>query len=221
MSGKVRQFRVSNDLGSDRSPVWVEPQGFKATTDLVRKRAVRVQGEGFRQRTRDEEFGQLRELDEAFPLFRQRVQGGRLGDVHVLWALKNDLRILVREVAPTLALVDTQGNDNLDKVWTEFRARLGYVPETWGWCVRKNIAGTSTWSQHCPWPDGPGGPGCNAVDIHPSSMAEGDRMFRILAEMRGDGFPVGRTLWRVADHFDHLHQEGAPERTGTPRASCP
>ena len=218
----IQQYRVANDIGDWRSPRWTDPMKYQATLDLVKKRAVRAQGAGFRQKTRGEkDFGPVRELEDAlYPHFRRRVREGHLGDVHVLWALKNDLMILVREVAPTIALIQTPGNDHIDRVWTELIQRLGYTPENWGFCNRRYIDGTSTWSQHSPWPDGPGGPGANAVDVHPRSMAEGDRMKNILDAMRTAGHPVGPVLWRVSGHYDHLHIPGAPERTGTPLGSC-
>jgi hypothetical protein len=72
----------------------------------------------------------------------------------------------------------------------------------WGVYNRRVIAGTSIWSQHA-WG--------NAWDIGCSGVA-GDRLagwFR--AELS-----VGTILWRVKDHFDHIHVEGLPKRTGIP-----
>lgn len=215
-------YRVANDIGDWRSPLWTDPLKFGEAIDLVKKRAVRVQGEGFRQKTRgDGDFGPVRDLtDSLAPYFRRRVSNGHVGDVHILWALKNDLHIMVREVAPTISLIPTPGNDHIDRLWTELVQRLGYTPENWGFCVRRFIDGTSTWSQHAPWPDGPGGTGANAVDIRARSYSEGDHIRNILVGMRTNGFPVGTVLWRVAGHYDHVHAEGAPKRTGSPLGSC-
>lgn len=78
---------------------------------------------------------------------------------------------------------------------------------------RRKIAGTTTWSQHA-WGNaedigvavgsrGPGGPG--------------DQLAAWLrAERRAGNLPVGLILWRVRNHFGHLHIEGVPKMTGTP-----
>jgi hypothetical protein len=78
----------------------------------------------------------------------------------------------------------------------------------WGVYNRRYIAGTRTWSQHA-WG--------NAWDIGIPRMADGDVLYSWLLQQRRVGaLPIGTILWRVPDHFDHIHVEGTPKQTGTP-----
>lgn len=73
---------------------------------------------------------------------------------------------------------------------------------------RRPIAGTSTWSQHS-WG--------NAWDIGVKDPTTGDRVHSYLAAKRlARALPIGTILWRVRNHFDHIHVEGVPKQTGTP-----
>jgi hypothetical protein len=75
---------------------------------------------------------------------------------------------------------------------------------------RRKIAGSQTWSQHS-WG--------NAWDIgvRSWSMDDGDRLVAWLRKERDSGqLPIGLILWRVKDHFDHIHVEGKPKWTGVP-----
>lgn len=72
---------------------------------------------------------------------------------------------------------------------------------------RRYIAGTTTWSQHA-WG--------NALDIFaPMPMLDEIADF-LRGRKRAGILPVGLILWRVANHFDHIHVEGEPKQTGTP-----
>ena len=78
---------------------------------------------------------------------------------------------------------------------------------------RRKIAGTTIWSQHA-WG--------NAEDIGVARGSRGvggpgDQLAAWLrAERRAGRLPVGLILWRVRNHFGHLHIEGVPKMTGTP-----
>jgi hypothetical protein len=72
---------------------------------------------------------------------------------------------------------------------------------------RRNIAGTNTWSQHA-WG--------NAFDIG-GNVAVLDQVYVWLRNVRSAGsLPVGTILWRVKDHYDHIHVEAIPKQKGTP-----
>lgn len=70
----------------------------------------------------------------------------------------------------------------------------------------RKIANSNTWSQHA-WG--------NAVDVMVPNLATGDRVYAwTLANKSRYG--LGSVLWRVKDHYDHVHVEGLPKQTGTP-----
>ena len=97
-------------------------------------------------------------------------------------------------------------------LWSKF-ADVGLV--SWGIYNRRPIAGSTIWSQHS-W--------ANAEDISiPAAygslyrMTQLDKISAWIHTQRATGsLPIGNSLWRVADHFDHIHYEGSPKFTGTP-----
>lgn len=98
-----------------------------------------------------------------------------------------------------------------DGVVAEFgdRVRVG------AWLCRR-IAGTLTWSQHAYTEVRIGGPDYqgNAVDIFPDNPAIGDQVEAFLWDTYGDMLRL--VLWRVKNHFDHLHPEPWPIGILTP-----
>lgn len=78
---------------------------------------------------------------------------------------------------------------------------------------RRFIAGTTIWSQHA-WG--------NAEDVGVAvgsrgAGGPGDQLAAWLRAERAAGrLPVGLILWRVRNHFGHLHIEGRPKMLGTP-----
>lgn len=75
--------------------------------------------------------------------------------------------------------------------------------------VVKKIKGTNTWSQHS-WG--------NALDIMVPDLRTGDKVASWLTINRAR-FGTGTMLWRVKDHYDHVHIEGLPKMTGNPPAA--
>ena len=86
---------------------------------------------------------------------------------------------------------------------------------------RRYIAGTQQWSQHA-WgnafdigvvgmwlpyaPKGSGTAGQKRVDdIH-----------NFLVQARNQGKPIGKIIWRSNQHWNHIHVEGVPPKTGIP-----
>lgn len=88
---------------------------------------------------------------------------------------------------------------------------------SWGKWNRRPIAGTNIWSQHS-W--------ANAEDIaDPNDLYASPLLDEVAAWLRyhrkvgtvfGDGAKVGTVLWRVRNHWDHIHYERAPKQSGTP-----
>ena len=83
--------------------------------------------------------------------------------------------------------------------------RMGRRLTSWGVYDCRFIAGTTTWSQHA-WG--------NAEDYHGTT----DAMDDLAAYARSPALRpyVSQVLWRVPDHFDHVHLSGRPLETGTP-----
>lgn len=90
-------------------------------------------------------------------------------------------------------------------VWREVHARFGGVVSSAGVAVCRRISGSTTWSQHA-WG--------NAWDIT-GSVATLDRVAAFLRSpaMRPH---VAQVLWRVPDHYGHIHVSGRPMFVGTP-----
>lgn len=84
---------------------------------------------------------------------------------------------------------------------------------TMGTYNRRKIAGSNTWSQHS-W--------ANAEDIGVPTLTDGDAVFAWLKlnatrlGLRRFGLRRRPALWRVRNHFDHLHVEGRPKKKGIP-----
>lgn len=90
-------------------------------------------------------------------------------------------------------------------IWREVSDRWGNRVTSWGVFVCRNISGTSTPSQHA-WG--------NAWDIHASTGLL-DVIARFLRSERMEPW-VYQVLWRVADHYDHIHVDGRPYQHGVP-----
>lgn len=84
---------------------------------------------------------------------------------------------------------------------------------TMGTYNRRKIAGSSAWSQHS-W--------SNAEDIGVGTLALGDEVLAWLQAnatrlgLRRFGIRRRPALWKVKNHYDHLHVEGLPTMTGIP-----
>lgn len=75
----------------------------------------------------------------------------------------------------------------------------------YGICNCRYIAGTHTWSQHAY---------CNAVDVHFGTMSQMDEVYKYFNARRGQ-FAIATLLWRVPDHYDHVHADFQPQNAGT------
>lgn len=79
-------------------------------------------------------------------------------------------------------------------------------PINYSGCDFKTLPAGARWSQHA-WG--------NAVDIGVPNLATGDQVERYLIRNR-KRLGLGSILWRVPNHYDHLHVEGSPRRSGNP-----
>jgi hypothetical protein len=151
------------------------------------------------------------------------------------WVLEGEhdaavVRVRVVELAPPVKA--TEGNARIDAIYTWVVGRFPGRIRSAGICVRKYIAGTSSWSQHSPWP--PPDPGANAWDWFAPSFPELVHQAQELVEAAKRGeVPVGRVIvgdrtWTPSEgwadyggqyHY-HVHAEGLPKRGPVPLTSC-
>ena len=143
---------------------------------------------------------------------------------------KPKAELAIRKVEVTPPPIQTVGNAKIDAIYTAVVREFDVG--NYGICSRRAIAGTSSWSQHSPWPEPD--EGANAWDIGARFTLLED-VAAYLYEQR-NALPIGRIIFnrRVWDpergwhgyygadpHTSHIHVEGRPERGGTPRATCP
>lgn len=85
-------------------------------------------------------------------------------------------------------------------------AEFGDIIVGFGVYNRRKISGSTTWSQHS-WP--------NALDVHVATLANGDKLFKFLKD-NWEALNIKVLLWRVRNHYDHLHIDFWPSGYGTP-----
>ena len=216
---------------------WARPRKVSGAMRLVRRYIV---GAALHDKRRgDRSWGRYRGRKAAVAHFAALVEKGSVGDLCLL-APKVGKQVWVRVVDVAPPLVNTEGNSKIDRIYTFVRTHYSRSGSA-GICCRRLIAGSSSWTQHCPWPRPD--PGSNAWDI-----TAGFRLMRKITNAlvaQGelwhhsggkDGLPLGRAIFnhRVWDplqgwhaytgedpHTGHIHAEGVPQRGGQPRASCP
>jgi hypothetical protein len=175
------------------------------------------------------------QLDETMEAWERKLKAdGDPGEILAMdiegWPYSIGTRIIMDEPPQ----VQTEGNADIDKIFTWLvRNENG---RNGGICNRRNIAGSSSWSQHSPWP--PPDPGSNAVDwfASPDTMDElYEQAHRLAgaASREPSSVPVGLILvgsqkWEPgsgfsqsgAEYHRHLHIQGRRTRTGSPQSSC-
>jgi len=79
--------------------------------------------------------------------------------------------------------------------------------QTGGVWNRRKIAGTNTWSQHA-WG--------NAIDLYDSAGGHNKAYLDEVAAWLERQPETRLVLWQVKSHFDHIHYETNPKKSGTP-----
>ncbi len=191
-------------------------------------------GPRYRLRERGSDPGPYREdFAETVDRLREHLRDEVEGAAWILDGERTPGTIGVRVVDVAPAIRETQGNARIDRIYTWVLDRFPGEIRSAGICVRKLIEGTTTWSQHSPWPAPD--PGANAWDWFAPTFDRLLEQAAIVAKAADAGeIPVGLILagdrawspdqgWHDsgAAFHPHVHIEGAPKRTGTPRSSCP
>lgn len=225
-------FRVGVERPSDESIHWGSGRlSHKQALERVFTQLRKHKGAGYRRGARGEDLGPKRTLAELQSIEPDVLDRMRVGDVERIRCLKDGTLVFVRRVQfhREPETVPTAGNSAIDRLYAlVFRELPDWGQENWGICNRRPIAGTSIWSQHCPWPAPDDG--SNAIDIGGIGKATGDKLAAALVKEPACGKILwnGRAWdrergWRVVPgigHDDHLHVEGPRTRTGQPLASC-
>lgn len=223
------KFLVTRPGGELTDPIHA-PQA----VDLL-ERYMHPRGPWWRQKMAGDEWGPHREdwnalRDRAAARLRKMAPGDRL----MVDGEYGAYVYVAHAIDPEPPLINTEGNDRIDAIWTWSRAwcrEHNVTMRSGGCCVKKNVAGTSDPSQHNPWvPDG-----SNAVDIFLATMALEVEMAEdaVRAARRGE-LPLGRAIvanriwdpvqdWHgyTGEYHWHDHLEGRPEQSGAIKASCP
>jgi len=201
----------------------------KSAIDEVLRRAKLHKGAKFRLRERKETFGPERRFNELDTVIANRIDDSfHVGDTLVLWSLSDNVQWLIRKVHTRPEVMDvSDGNDGIDVNHTLIFGKDGRKKhpnaESWGILNKRYISGTTTWSQHAPWHEDQ----CtsNAEDFHAPTL---DGMRSIADDIVRNGKAAKMLLageewlpasgWRFVgsyiDHYDHLHCEPFPTRTG-------
>jgi hypothetical protein len=132
------------------------------------------------------------------------VGDDKVGSLYYLQPKTGDTIFRVRKVEVAPPLIDTIGTPAVDKLYTDVLIRFPLI-ESWGICNCRRISGSSSWSQHS-W--------CNAWDMH-ASMSYLDQVYNYLNSRRAE-YNISHLLWRIPDHFDHIHVDFLPAGVGTP-----
>lgn len=83
---------------------------------------------------------------------------------------------------------------------------------------RRYVAGTTTWSQHAyynAWDIAPPEDEKPSSQWNPSPTLDEVSRFLLIARQERT-LPIRDILWRTKNHWDHIHVDGDPHRTGTP-----
>lgn len=172
-------------------------------------------------RNHGKDWGPERTPLEVFKIMRHEAKNAPVG---MVWQIKlgNGNIIHFRKVHYNPPVTDTAGNDRIDKVYTEMFSKWAKL-ENWGICVCKDIAGTSTISQHSY---------CNALDTHGSQqqmfeisrwlVANQDNLSVNTVIFNRQAWSRATPFWHEYDgvnpHTDHVHVDCAPPGSGHPSA---
>lgn len=201
------KYRVATKpKNPNQKPKWSAAMNKGPSLTLGYGRLALHTGEGFeiRERTQNQPFGPTRTLRDSRAALSHRMDVGDVGEFWVVRAVKDGYSQFFRKVKVADPVMDTPGNGRIDLIHSALFARFPSL-ESWGICNCRHIAGSTIWSQHS-W--------CNAEDVH-ASVATMDAAASWLESKRGE-LPIGTVLWRVRDHFDHIHYEADPKMTGVP-----
>lgn len=207
-------YQLRRDSGTWTDPASLVEAMAKIRTWTMGKRPFQLKVNG--------ELGPELDRDAMLERVKARLQHLTPGS-HPLVLLGNQLRI--KMVAVEWEASNTAGTPSIDKVWTAVFGNPEWKRKnvvSWGIVNCRNIAGSSTWSQHA-WGNG--------LDIHASFEVMDDLSKWLATEAKAGKLDIAQILfnqrawtpsqgWHAVNlstpHTDHVHVSGAPMMEGTP-----
>lgn len=155
---------------------------------------------------------------KTLPVFLEMIKASHVG---AFFAMRSGDKVIVsRTVEVLMKIVDTTGNDRVDRAFTEILSKWPNI-ENWGTCACRDIAGSSTWSQHS-W--------CNAIDMNGQDavmleisrwlVANADHLSVHTVIYARQAWSRETPYWHYYDgvnpHYDHVHVDFDPQGYGYP-----
>lgn len=200
-------------LGRRGSSKWTEPLTWTQARKTLR---TRIEGKGpyCLKRRGEDDWGRKRGLPGTLTRLDAIVPKADVGDVFLVACTKpkqvHQVRV-VEHVVVKVPAFPSVGHPNLKVVWTEVYTRWPNVT-SWGVANCRKVSGSTRWSYHAP------NPYAQAWDIH-GSTATLDEVARYLAANR-ERLKIIELLWRVTNHYDHIHVAVEPRRNVYATPSC-
>lgn len=199
-------------LGRRGSSRWTEPLTW---VQARKKLKVRLEGRApYRIKERGEDhWSRERQLPGTLDRLDVLTSRADVGDMFLVSAQPKQVhKLRVVEYVPVkVPPFPSIGHPNLRPVWTEVWTRWPNVT-SWGVANCRKIASGTRWSYHSP------DPYAQAWDIH-GSTATLDEVARYLAANR-ERLKIIELLWRVTNHYDHIHVAVEPRRNVYATPSC-
>lgn len=191
-----------------------QPESLQSTMDAAD--GVLVEGAGpFAIKKNDDDLGDRLERKDALHKLRGGLEHGELGDVYRVRDAE-EVVFKVRAAVPAREVADTSGNGKIDAVWGFIKSKHA-DSNFLGAFVCKNVAGTSTPSQHSYG---------NAVDAGAGTMGELRKLADELVDEAGAlsvaHVIVGDKIWNqdvgwhdyTGDFHHHVHVDCDPNLSG-------
>jgi hypothetical protein len=206
--------------GADESVAFGKPFPYPKFSSTVGPK-LDMLGGPWQQRRRGGDFGPNKLKGETVKTSRNWLQENDPGDFVVFRGASKTRNLIAKNIMLTPKIIDTDGTEPVDVMHTLlytiiFKDKLSSM----GICSCRDIAGTSSWSQHAY---------CNAEDIHGSSSTMQNVFDYLVAN--ADKLSVAnciynRRIWNKAGgnhyydgsnpHYDHCHVDFNPQGSGTP-----
>lgn len=211
------------EISSTREPRWTHTKDVSDGWSIVKtmpkvleaaeKQLARHKGDGYRIKRSDGTYGAKLNLNTVMKRLPVKLANLPYSDVKLIVRCLSD-RHLMRfnkvDIDPTM-MFDTAGVYPVDKIVGTIIQKYPLVRSA-GICVCKKISGTNVWSQHAY---------CNAVDMMAPTQAYLDKVAAYARQLRDRGWlPAAQILWRIPNHYYHIHFSGAPMNPSTGRLAC-